>query len=112
DAAQGEAGERGVGQREDRQVEQRGADAAVAGFERRGDRFQRRLEREERGDHLDHFVEAGAARGGGEEGEEGGRQGDQEGQQGDGAALAGRRAERRARRRQGGAADHDRRQPE
>ena len=76
-------------------MKQRPGDARAGRVERRGHRLQRRLEGEERGDHLDHVVERRADRAGGDQREEGDRQGDHEGEQGDRPDLARRRPERR-----------------
>ncbi len=59
EAAQREAGDRGVGDDQDRQVEQRPADARPRRVQRRGHRLQRRLEGEEGGDDLDHVEDPG-----------------------------------------------------
>ena len=69
--------------RQDRQVEQRPADARTGRVERRGHRLQRRLEGEERGDDPDRVVERRADGAGGDQREEGDRQGDHEGEQRD-----------------------------
>ena len=65
-----EARDRRVGDDEDREVDDRDPDARTGRVECAGQRPQRRVEREERGDHADHVVEAGADRAGGDQGEE------------------------------------------
>ena len=83
--------------------------AGAGSVEAARDRVERRVEGEQRPDHLDHVEQGGADRAGLDQGDERDRQRDHEGEQRAGADLAGGCPDRRAEGGEGGAARHDRR---